>query len=69
MLVDGREYGQPGKEVFQHYDWARVPSVTNRYTTRVPKVRGVQGAAVAARIFTGRIKIFLKPIFNTTVYL
>ncbi|XP_066951301.1 LOW QUALITY PROTEIN: chondroitinase-AC-like [Macrobrachium rosenbergii] len=36
ILVDGGEYGEFKNEVFQVYDWARVPSVTNQYTTEIP---------------------------------
>ncbi|XP_071522475.1 chondroitinase-AC-like [Panulirus ornatus] len=37
VLVDGQEYGVPGQEVFLVYDWARVPGVTNLYTTDIPQ--------------------------------
>ncbi|CAL4065503.1 unnamed protein product, partial [Meganyctiphanes norvegica] len=37
VLVDGGELGSPGAEVYQVFDWARVPGVTNLYTTDIPK--------------------------------
>ncbi|ROT83083.1 protein containing Polysaccharide lyase family 8, central [Penaeus vannamei] len=37
ILIDGEEYGKPKKEVFLVYDWARVPGVTNLYTTDIPQ--------------------------------
>ncbi|XP_064082518.1 chondroitinase-AC-like isoform X2 [Macrobrachium nipponense] len=36
VLIDGGEFGTRRNEVFQVYDWARVPSVTNQYTTHIP---------------------------------
>ncbi|XP_042865853.1 chondroitinase-AC-like [Penaeus japonicus] len=39
VLVDGKEYGKPKKEVFLVYDWAKVPGVTNLYTTDIPQYR------------------------------
>ncbi|XP_047471248.1 chondroitinase-AC-like [Penaeus chinensis] len=37
VLVDSEENGRPGTEVFLVYDWARVPGVTNIYTTDIPQ--------------------------------
>ncbi|XP_069980357.1 chondroitinase-AC [Penaeus vannamei] len=37
ILIDGEEYGKPKREVFLVYDWARVPGVTNLYTTDIPQ--------------------------------
>ncbi|KAK7085943.1 hypothetical protein SK128_016973, partial [Halocaridina rubra] len=37
ILVDGGEYGERNNEIFQVYDWARIPSVTNQYTTDIPR--------------------------------
>ncbi|XP_068207018.1 chondroitinase-AC-like [Palaemon carinicauda] len=36
VLVDGGEFGTRRNEVFQVYDWARVPGVTNQYTKHIP---------------------------------
>ncbi|RXG56803.1 Chondroitinase-AC [Armadillidium vulgare] len=38
VLVNGRELGIYSREVFQVYDWARIPGVTCHYTKYVPEV-------------------------------
>lgn len=38
VVVDGGELGSEGREVFMVYDWAKVPGVTNLYTTDIPQV-------------------------------
>ncbi|KAK3895543.1 hypothetical protein Pcinc_000781 [Petrolisthes cinctipes] len=37
VVVDGSELGSEGQEVFMVYDWAKVPGVTNLYTTDIPQ--------------------------------
>ncbi|XP_069184940.1 chondroitinase-AC [Procambarus clarkii] len=39
VLVDSEEYGSKNQEVFLVYDWAKVPGVTNLYTTDIPQYR------------------------------
>ncbi|CAL4162501.1 unnamed protein product [Meganyctiphanes norvegica] len=36
VLVDAQEFGKPKAEIFQVYDWARLPGVTNLYTKDIP---------------------------------
>ncbi|XP_050710069.1 chondroitinase-AC-like [Eriocheir sinensis] len=43
VLVDSLEYGKPEAEVFQVYDWARVPGVTNLYAKNVMELENQSG--------------------------
>ena len=41
VVVSGKELGSYKKEIFQVYDWARIPGTSIQYIDKVPFVRTV----------------------------
>ncbi|CAL4064068.1 unnamed protein product, partial [Meganyctiphanes norvegica] len=53
VLIYGSEFGTKKNHIFQVYDWAKVPGVTNLYTTDIPQFK--RGPIHAEHFFNNEV--------------